>query len=595
MSVTIAGNILVQSNGQAIPISLGGTGQTTAPTAINALLPTQTGNAGKVLITDGTNISWASGGGAAAAGSDTQIQFNDSGNFGATANLTVNKSSGALTSASSMTAQSLNITNAVTTYRTLSYQTSGSNRWLMQANNSAENGTGLGSNFEFVRVADNGSTQNIVYSVARNSGVVDFKVTPTVNGSPVGTGTVTSVSVTTANGVSGSVATATTTPAITLSLGAITPTSVVSTGALTGTAISGTSLSLTSTLSVGGDSGTSGYILVSGGPSASPTWALNTGSTSLSATGAFPSIAGTTGVYAGVTSGTPRLDIYNFSAPSGDRLQYFEVNSDGGTSIGLTDSVGYDQDWLTISRSGAQATVLAFTGTSTTFSGTVSGTSFTGAHIGNGSSLTSLNASNLTSGTLGISRLGASGTPSTTTFLRGDNIWATPAGTVSSVSVTTANGVSGTVATSTTTPAITLTLGAITPSSVAATGAVSGTSLSAGSATGTITGRLNTRSANVTGVTTVTPTSDSVDVYYATSQAANFTVAAPTGTPALGQKLLIVLQDNGTSRTISWNAIYRVIGTSLPAATVAGKFVYVGCIWNSIGGSFWDVIGVAQQ
>lgn len=41
-----------------------------------------------------------------------------------------------------------------------------------------------------------------------------------------GSGTVTSVSIVTANGISGSVATATTTPAITLSLGAITPTSV---------------------------------------------------------------------------------------------------------------------------------------------------------------------------------------------------------------------------------------------------------------------------------------------------------------------------------------------------------------------------------
>lgn len=41
-----------------------------------------------------------------------------------------------------------------------------------------------------------------------------------------GTGTVTSVSVVTANGVSGSVATATTTPVITLTLGAITPTTV---------------------------------------------------------------------------------------------------------------------------------------------------------------------------------------------------------------------------------------------------------------------------------------------------------------------------------------------------------------------------------
>ncbi len=49
----------------------------------------------------------------------------------------------------------------------------------------------------------------------------------------VGSGTVTSVSVVTANGVSGSVATATTTPAITLTLGAITPSSVT-TSTITG-------------------------------------------------------------------------------------------------------------------------------------------------------------------------------------------------------------------------------------------------------------------------------------------------------------------------------------------------------------------------
>lgn len=50
-----------------------------------------------------------------------------------------------------------------------------------------------------------------------------------------GSGTVTSVSVTTANGVSGTVATATTTPAITITLGAITPSSVVSSGSITAT------------------------------------------------------------------------------------------------------------------------------------------------------------------------------------------------------------------------------------------------------------------------------------------------------------------------------------------------------------------------
>lgn len=56
----------------------------------------------------------------------------------------------------------------------------------------------------------------------------------------VGTGTVTSVSVTTTNGVSGTVATATSTPAISLTLGAITPASINSVGTLIGSNLSGT-------------------------------------------------------------------------------------------------------------------------------------------------------------------------------------------------------------------------------------------------------------------------------------------------------------------------------------------------------------------
>lgn len=55
-----------------------------------------------------------------------------------------------------------------------------------------------------------------------------------------GTGTVTTVSVVTANGVSGTVATASSTPAITITLGDITPTSVAATGTVTGSNLSGT-------------------------------------------------------------------------------------------------------------------------------------------------------------------------------------------------------------------------------------------------------------------------------------------------------------------------------------------------------------------
>ena len=42
-----------------VAIANGGTGQTTANTAFNALAPSQTGNSGKYLTTDGSNTSWA--------------------------------------------------------------------------------------------------------------------------------------------------------------------------------------------------------------------------------------------------------------------------------------------------------------------------------------------------------------------------------------------------------------------------------------------------------------------------------------------------------------------------------------------------------
>ena len=75
-----------------------------------------------------------------------------------------------------------------------------------------------------------------------------------------GAGTVTSVSVTTANGVSGSVATATTTPAITLTLGAITPTTVngntFTTGTYTLTGTAGKTLNFTNTITLSGTDST---------------------------------------------------------------------------------------------------------------------------------------------------------------------------------------------------------------------------------------------------------------------------------------------------------------------------------------------------
>ena len=61
-----------------------------------------------------------------------------------------------------------------------------------------------------------------------------------------------------------------------------------------------------------------------------------------------------------------------------------------------------------------------------------------------------------------------------------ENLTATGAGTVNSVSVVTANGVSGAVATPTSTPAITLVLGNITPTSVTANGLFNKQSIAVG-------------------------------------------------------------------------------------------------------------------
>ncbi|HWC52855.1 MAG TPA: hypothetical protein VG676_04645 [Chitinophagaceae bacterium] len=59
-SITTLGTITTGTwNGNTIGIANGGTGQTTANAALNALLPSQTGNSGEVLTTDGTNTSWS--------------------------------------------------------------------------------------------------------------------------------------------------------------------------------------------------------------------------------------------------------------------------------------------------------------------------------------------------------------------------------------------------------------------------------------------------------------------------------------------------------------------------------------------------------
>lgn len=82
--------------------------------------------------------------------------------------------------------------------------------------------------------------------------------------------------------------------------------------------------------------------------------------------------------------------------------------------------------------------------------------------------------------------------------------------------------------------------------------------------------------------------------YHITALAADATIAAPSGTPVDGHKLVYRFKDDGTSRTLTWNSIFRAIGTTIPPATSAGKVMYVGTIYNGQD-SKWDVISVTVE
>ena len=68
---TLSGVSLSTQVSGTLPIANGGTGQTTANAAFNALAPSQTSNSGKYLTTDGTNTSWATVNAGASLSNDT--------------------------------------------------------------------------------------------------------------------------------------------------------------------------------------------------------------------------------------------------------------------------------------------------------------------------------------------------------------------------------------------------------------------------------------------------------------------------------------------------------------------------------------------
>jgi len=83
-------------------------------------------------------------------------------------------------------------------------------------------------------------------------------------------------------------------------------------------------------------------------------------------------------------------------------------------------------------------------------------------------------------------------------------------------------------------------------------------------------------------------------MFIVTAQAGALLFNAPGGTLAQGRQLIIRIKDNGTARALTWNSVFRAMGTSLPSTTVLSKTLYIGFIYNSTD-TKWDVVSVNME
>jgi len=83
--------------------------------------------------------------------------------------------------------------------------------------------------------------------------------------------------------------------------------------------------------------------------------------------------------------------------------------------------------------------------------------------------------------------------------------------------------------------------------------------------------------------------------YVITALAADATFGAPTGTPANGDLLLITVKDDGTARTLAFNAIYTApYSADKPTTTTIGKTLIMLFRYNSAS-SKWELLYVDKE
>lgn len=98
--------------------------------------------------------------------------------------------------------------------------------------------------------------------------------------------------------------------------------------------------------------------------------------------------------------------------------------------------------------------------------------------------------------------------------------------------------------------------------------------------------RIQPRTDSSTTSSNLSPDLSVANVYYRTTQTATLTIDAPTGTPVIGETIMMYI-DSAGAQTVNFNATYIPFGAAFPATTTAGKTLMISAQYN---GTNWKTL-----